>query len=98
MESAEIVSWTRLLVLLLALGIAAIMDLKDRRVPNEFWITWAKPAIFLWTLDLLILGVEWYTIATAAGMVAYASTAVIGRPTIGDILSGKSLDILVSIW
>ena len=98
MESAEIVSWTRLLVLLLALGIAAIMDLKDRRVPNEFWITWAKPAIFLWTLDLLILGVEWYTIATAAGMVAYASTAVIGRPTISDILSGKSLDILVSIW
>ena len=98
MESAEIVSWTRVAVLFLALGIAAWMDHKDRRVPNEFWITWSKPAIFLWTLDLLILEAEWYTLATAAAMVAYASTAVIGRPTIQDIMAGKILDISVSIW
>ena len=31
-------------------------------------------------------------------MVAYASIAVIGRPTIKDISSGKRLDIAVSIW
>ena len=36
--------------------------------------------------------------ATAAGMVAYASVAVIGRPTIKDILSGNKLDIAVTLW
>jgi hypothetical protein len=98
MDSEEVIAWTRLIVLLTALGIAAWLDHKERRVPNEFWITWSKPAIFLWTLDLLILNVEWYVFATAAGMVAYASVAVIGRPTMKDVLSGNRLDITVSIW
>ena len=98
MDSAEIVSWTRLIVLLLALGIAAWLDHKERRVPNEFWITWSKPAIFLWTLDLLLVEAEWYVFATAAGMVAYASIAVIGRPSLKDIKSGNPLDIAVSAW
>ena len=53
MESEDIIAWTRMSVLILALGIAAWLDHKERRVPNEFWITWSKPAIFLWTLDLL---------------------------------------------
>ena len=82
MDSAEIISWTRLIVLIGALGIAGWLDHKDRRVPNEFWIVWAKPAIFLWTLDLLVAEAEWYVFATAAGMVAYASISVIGRPTL----------------
>ena len=92
------ISWTRLGVLLLALGIAAWLDHKERRVPNQFWITWSKPAIFLWVLDLLNSEAEWYVFATAAGMVAYASIAVIGRPSIKDIRAGNSLDILVSFW
>jgi len=86
------------MVLLLALGIAAWLDHKERRVPNEFWITWSKPAIFLWTLDLLLVEAEWYVFATAAGMVAYASIAVIGRPSLKDIKSGNPLDIAVSAW
>ena len=98
MDSAGVISWTRLGVLLLALGIAAWLDHKERRVPNQFWITWSKPAIFLWVLDLLNSEAEWYVFATAAGMVAYASIAVIGRPSIKDIRAGNSLDILVSFW
>ena len=98
MDSTEVISWSRLAVLAGALGIAAWLDHKDRRVPNSFWIRWSKPAIFLWTLDLLVAEAEWYVFATAAGMVAYASIAVVGRPTINDILSGNKLDITVSLW
>ena len=98
MDSAEVISWTRLCVLFWALGIAAWLDHKERRVPNQFWITWSKPAIFLWVLDLLNSEAEWYVFATAAGMVAYASIAVIGRPSLKDIKAGNSLDILVSLW
>ncbi len=98
MDSADVISWTRVLVLVWALGIAAWLDHKDRRVPNQFWITWSKPAIFLWVLDLLNSSADWYVFATAAGMVAYASIAVIGRPSIKDIKSGNMLDITVSLW
>ena len=98
MESDELIAWTRLIVLFWALGIAAWLDHKNRRVPNQFWITWAKPAIFLWVLDLLNSEAEWYIFATAAGIIAYASVAVIGRPTLNDIKSGNSLDIAVTVW
>jgi len=98
MESEEVIAWTRILTLFFALGIAAWLDHKERRVPNQFWIRWSKPAIFLWTLDLLVAQAEWYVFATAAGMVAYASVAVIGRPSLNDIKSGNILDISVSIW
>ena len=91
MDSAEVISWTRLIVLFGALGIAAWLDHKERRVPNDFWITWSKPAIFLWTLDLLVSQAQWYVYATAAGMVAYASIAVIGRPTIKNTSNGYFL-------
>ena len=98
MNSAELISWTRLIVLFWALGIAAWLDHKERRVPNQFWITWSKPAIFLWALDLLNSSADWYVFATAAGVVAYASIAVIGRPSLKDIRSGNLLDISVSVW
>ena len=98
MNSAELISWTRLIVLFWALGIAAWLDHKERRVPNQFWITWSKPAIFLWALDLLNSSADWYVFATAAGVVAYASIAVIGRPSFKDIRSGNLLDIAVSAW
>ena len=98
MDSTEVISWTRFLVLFTALGIAAWLDHKERRVPNDFWITWAKPAIFLWCLDLLVAEAGWYVFATAAGVVAYASIAIIGRPSIKDIISGGRMDIAVSIW
>ena len=98
MDSDEVISWTRLIVLFWAMGIAAWLDHKERRVPNQFWITWSKPAIFLWFLDLMNSEAEWYVFATAAGVIAYASVAVIGRPTLKDIFSGSKLDIAVCIW
>ena len=98
MESEEIIAWTRAIVLFGALSIAAWLDHKERRVPNEFWITWSKPAIFLWTLDLLNQEAEWYIFASAAAVVAYASMAVIGRPSFADIKNGNKLDIAVSVW
>jgi hypothetical protein len=98
MDSAGIIAWTRVSVLILAFGLAAWMDHRERRVPNDFWITWAKPAAFLWTLDLMVQSAEWYHYSTAAAMIAYASIAVIGRPTVHDILAGKSMDIIVGFW
>ena len=98
MESTEIISWTRILVLIGALGIAAWLDHKERRVPNQFWITWSKPAIFLWTVDLLNQEADWYIFASAAAVVAYASIAVIGRPSVADIKRKNPLDIAVTFW
>jgi hypothetical protein len=46
----------------------------------------------------LVAEAEWYVFATAAGMVAYASISVIGRPTLKDVLSGSRIDIAVSLW
>lgn len=98
MNSDEIIAWTRFGVLFLALGIAAWLDHKDRRIPNEFWINWSKPAIFLWAIDLMNQEAEWYIYATAAGVIAYASIAVIGNPSLKDIAKGSPIDIGVSLW
>ena len=97
-SSDELISWSRMACLLIGLSIAAWMDHKERRVPNSHWIVWSKPAIFLWALSLMIQDADVYTFLTALGVVAYASIAVIGRPTIPDILKGSKVDILVSLW
>ena len=60
MDGQEYVTWARILTLISGLGWAAWLDHKYRRVPNQFWITWAGPAIFLWTLDIFLQGGEWY--------------------------------------
>tara|TARA_B100001758_G_C18333474_1_gene570207 strand:- start:404 stop:1282 length:879 start_codon:yes stop_codon:yes gene_type:complete len=59
---------------------------------------WVKPAIFIWCLELLAREADWTIFLTASAVVAYASVAVIGRPTIKDVLSGNRLDIIVSMW
>lgn len=94
----ELISWARMTCLFIGMGLAAWMDHKERRVANSHWIVWSKPAIFLWALSLMVQNADMYTFFTAIGVVAYASIAVIGRPTIRDILAGSKIDILVSIW
>ena len=94
----ELIQWVRIGVLLLCFGGAAWLDHKTRRVSNEWWWAWAKPTLFLLCLELLILEANWMIWMTASAAVAFASTALIGRPDLSDIMSGSIVDILVTIW
>ncbi|MDE0707976.1 MAG: hypothetical protein OSB33_03395 [Candidatus Poseidoniales archaeon] len=94
----ELIQWVRLGVLILCFGGAAWLDHKTRRVSNEWWWTWAKPTLFLLCLELLILEANWMIWLTASAAVAFASTALIGRPDISDIMRGSILDISITIW
>ena len=98
LTSEQGLGWSRVGVLLLGMGWAAWMDHKERRVSNSHWMIWVKPAIFIWCLELLAREADWTIFLTASAVVAYASVAVIGRPTIKDVLSGNRLDIIVSMW
>tara|TARA_B100000767_G_scaffold91798_2_gene88250 strand:+ start:135 stop:1130 length:996 start_codon:yes stop_codon:yes gene_type:complete len=98
LTTESILGWTRVSVLILTMGWAAWMDHKDRRVGNEHWMVWVKPALFLWALDLIAQEADWTIFFTASAVVAYASTSLIGRPTIKDTLSGNRIDVLVSLW
>lgn len=90
--------YARLLSLVACFAGAAWLDNTQRRVPNEYWMAWAKPALFLWAMELLIIEADWTIWGTAAAAVALASTALIGRPTLRDVLSGNLVDIMVSAW
>ena len=94
----QILGWSRISVLLLGMGWAAWMDHKERRVKNEHWLVWVKPALFLWALDLMNQGADWTIYLTASAAVAYASGAVIGRPTFSDFRAGSRLDQTVVCW
>jgi len=98
LSEMDILGWARIFTLLLGMGWAAWMDHKERRVKNEHWLVWIKPALFLWTLDLMIQGADWTIYLTASASVAYASGAVIGRPTLSDIRAGSRLDKIVALW
>jgi len=93
-----ILGWTRIVVLLLGMGIAAWMDHKNRRVANEHWIEWSKPAIFIWALDLMNQGADWTIYLTASGVIAYASISVFGRPTWSDARKGSGMDRIFLVW
>lgn len=93
-----ILGWTRTVVLLLGMGWAAWMDHNDRRVPNEHWIVWAKPAIFIWALDLMVQGADWTIYLTASAVVAYASVSVFGRATFRDAANGSWMDRTFLVW
>ena len=94
----ELIQWVRLGVLILCFGGAAWLDHKTRRVSNEWWWSWAKPTLFSLCLELLILEADWMIWLTASAAVAFASTALIGRPDISDIMSGSIVDIIVTVW
>ena len=93
-----ILGWTRVGVLLLGMGWAAWMDHKDRRVANEHWIVWAKPAVFIWALDLMVQGADWTVYLTASAVVAYASVSVFGRATVKDAVGGSWMDRTFLFW
>jgi len=94
----ELIQWVRIGVLILCFGGAAWLDHKTRRVSNEWWWSWAKPTLFLLCLELLVLEANWMIWMTASAAVAFASTALIGRPDLSDIMRGSIVDILVTIW
>jgi len=98
LTTEEVLGWSRVSVLMLGMGWAAWMDHKERKVSNNHWLVWVKPAIFIWCLELLAREADWTIYLTASAVIAYASVAIIGRPTIKDILSGNRLDVLVSLW
>lgn len=98
LTSEQVLGWSRVGVLLLGMGWAAWMDHKARRVSNNHWLVWVKPAIFIWCLELIARNADWTVFLTASAVVAYASVAVIGRPTIKDIMSGNREDVIVSLW
>lgn len=93
-----ILGWTRVGVLLVGMAWAAWMDHKNRRVPNEHWIVWAKPAVFIWALDLMVQGADWTIYLTAAGVVALASVSVFGRPTFSEARAGSWMDRAFLLW
>lgn len=97
-ENIEIIGYARWFTIATCFAYAAWLDHKERRVPNEHWIAWSKPLIFIWMLEFLLRDADWTIYASAAGVLAYASISVIGRPTFSDIRSGNALDILVSTW
>ncbi|MDP6899317.1 MAG: hypothetical protein QGF94_00585 [Candidatus Thalassarchaeaceae archaeon] len=94
----ELIGWTRIAVLILCFGGAAWLDHKTRRVSNDWWWSWAKPTIFLLCLELLVLEADWMVWLTASAALSFASTALIGRPDLGDLLRGSRIDIAVTIW
>tara|TARA_B110001454_G_scaffold178800_1_gene171756 strand:- start:627 stop:1628 length:1002 start_codon:yes stop_codon:yes gene_type:complete len=94
----QILTYARIVTLVLCLGGATYLDLKIRRVPNDWWVSWAKPALFILCLELWALEADWTIWLTASAVVAYASTAVIGRPTLDDVRNGSPEDIIVSLW
>ena len=98
METLTIVGWLRYVVLVACLSGAAWFDYKSRRVANEYWISWAKPAIFLWFVELLVQEADWIILLSAIAMIVYASQSVIGRPSIKDLKQGKYVDWIVSLF
>ena len=94
----EYVGWARILLLALCFGGAAWLDHKLRRVSNDWWDFWARPTLALLVLELYLLEADLSVWLTASAAVAFASTALFGRPSLTDIKAGSRVDILVSIW
>ena len=92
METLTIVGLLRYAVLIACLSGAAWLDYKSRRVPNEYWISWAKPAVFLWFVELLILGANLTILLSAIAIISYASQSVFGRPSLSDLTKGVFAD------
>ena len=98
MTPEALLGWVRLLVLVACFGGAARLDQLARRVPNSWWFSWAQPALLCLVVELLLAEAHWTVWATASAGVAFASTALIGRPTLRDIQAGSRVDIFVTIW
>ncbi|MEJ6563429.1 MAG: hypothetical protein QNL85_06975 [Euryarchaeota archaeon] len=97
-NETDLLGWSRIFALTLGMGWAAWMDHKERRVSNEHWLVWVKPALFLWALDLMNQGADFTIYLTASAVVAYASGAVLGRPSWSDLRRGSRMDLTVTFW
>ena len=98
LEPNSVIGWARVASIFLCFAWAAWLDHLERRVPNQHWITWSQPAMFLMLLELIVAQADISLFLFASGLFALASMSVIGRPTISDILAGNKTDIAVSLW
>ena len=62
----------------------------DRRVPNRHFDVWSQPVLLLWVLDLAVRGADTAVWLTLLLPWAYASGAVIGRPSLSDLRAGSN--------
>ncbi|MGY8702330.1 MAG: hypothetical protein ACKVHH_06445 [Candidatus Poseidoniales archaeon] len=93
----EILGYARWFSLAVCFAIGAWLDNRDRRIPNEHWIAWSKPLIFIWGLELMIRSADWTIWASALAALSFASVSLIGRPTIDSILKGEKMDVAVAL-
>ena len=97
-DGRTLIAFGRLFILVIGMGLAAWMDHKSRRVANQHWVKWSKPAILLWSIEILAYGGNLIILLTASAVIAYASGSVFGRPTIQDLRSGSRIDAVVFLW
>ena len=94
-QAAQVIAVARAGTLLAGMGIAAWLDHLDRRVPNRHWLVWSQPVLLLWILDLVVRGADPSVWLSLLLPLAYASGAVIGRPSLSDLQAGSKLDLFV---
>lgn len=93
-----VIGWMRVLLLAACLGGAAWLDLRTRRVPNGYWLQWARPALFLWGVELAVRDADWTVWLTASAVTAWASVSLIGTPALADLRKGALVDWVVATW
>ena len=92
-QAAHVIAVARGATLLAGMGVAAWLDHLNRRVPNRHWIVWSQPVLLLWVLDLAVREADAAVWLTLLLPWAYASGAVIGRPSLSDLRAGSKLDL-----
>ncbi|MEE2666279.1 MAG: hypothetical protein VYC27_01395, partial [Candidatus Thermoplasmatota archaeon] len=92
-QAAHVIAVARGATLLAGMGVAAWLDHLNRRVPNRHWIVWSQPVLLLWALDLAVGEADAAVWLTLLLPWAYASGAVIGRPSLSDLRAGSKLDL-----
>ena len=92
-QAAHVIAVARGATLLAGMGVAAWLDHLNRRVPNRHWIVWSQPVLLLWVLDLAVREADAAVWLTLLLPWAYASGAVIGRPSLADVRAGSKLDL-----
>ena len=75
--------------------VAAILDARERRVPNAVWVITMPGAAVLVGLDLQIRGADIATWGTALAAFSWVCIHVIGRPTWEDTRAGSWPDIVL---
>ena len=75
--------------------IVAVLDSRDRRVPNAVWVITMPGAAVLVGLDLQMRGADIATWGTSLAAFAWVCIHVIGRPTWQDARSGSWPDIVL---